>query len=248
MKGSLVRWCGSVLLSLVPIMGGLAPTVMLSAGRGAIVWASPLATAQSVSKQLLKRGSTGRAVITLQQQLRAVGVYDGPVTGFFGERTEAAVRRFQQAQGLTPDGVAGTRTLTLLRSLAGSDGEEATFEPFQKGAQGERVRELQLRLALLGFLNGQITQNFDNTTQNALVRFQRSRGLAGDGVVNQQTWNSLRSAISVSQIQAMQGRLREAGFYRGAIDGRLSPATQRAVEAAAHLYGVEADDILRGSY
>jgi peptidoglycan hydrolase-like protein with peptidoglycan-binding domain len=107
---------------------------------------------------------------------------------------------------------------------------------------------VQLRLQLLNYLSRNANGNFDRTTTEALARFQRSRGLAGDGVVGQRTWTVLQNAIATSQIRDMQERLRGAGFYRGSIDGRLGTDTQRAIEAATRVYGVSAAAVLRGSY
>ena len=42
----------------------------------------------------------------LQYRLRWAGVYDGPVTGYFGELTKAAVRKYQKREGLDVSGVA----------------------------------------------------------------------------------------------------------------------------------------------
>lgn len=202
------------------------------------------------TQQVLQQGMRGNGVKRLQQQLTQVGIYNGPVTGYFGSQTAAAVRRFQQAQGLPADGKAGPRTLNALSAAAGDDEVTNTtpFKPFQQGAQGELVRELQFRLSLLGYLNGRVTRNFDNTTKQAVIRFQRSRSLTTDGIVEQSTWINLRNAISTAQIKSMQQRLQAAGFYTGIINGRLGTRTQQAVQAAQRVYAVGADDILRGSY
>ena len=47
--------------------------------------------------------------IYLQQDLTTLGYYWAKITGNFGEKTEAAVKRFQEENGLTADGVAGTK-------------------------------------------------------------------------------------------------------------------------------------------
>jgi peptidoglycan hydrolase-like protein with peptidoglycan-binding domain len=51
----------------------------------------------------------------VQRQLRRLGYRPGPVDGLFGAQTWAAVQWFQIKHGLTPDGVAGPGTLSLLR-------------------------------------------------------------------------------------------------------------------------------------
>lgn len=67
----------------------------------------------------LCRGQRGRWVRHLQRLLALAGFDPGPVDGIFGARTEAAVRAFQRADRLKPDGVVGPVTWKALagRSL-----------------------------------------------------------------------------------------------------------------------------------
>jgi len=58
----------------------------------------------------LKFGSTGPAVIKLQQRLRDRGFNPGAADGVFGEITEAAVKAFQRSVGLLDDGIVGSNT------------------------------------------------------------------------------------------------------------------------------------------
>jgi N-acetylmuramoyl-L-alanine amidase len=58
---------------------------------------------------VLKRGSRGDEVVTLQKKLKQWGYYDGSVDGVFGAGTEKAVQYFQRKNGLTADGVVGAR-------------------------------------------------------------------------------------------------------------------------------------------
>jgi peptidoglycan hydrolase-like protein with peptidoglycan-binding domain len=55
-----------------------------------------------------------RAVRSLQRELRRTGFSPGPIDGRYGLGTTRAVRRFQSAHRLTPNGVAGTRTMHAL--------------------------------------------------------------------------------------------------------------------------------------
>lgn len=65
--------------------------------------------------RLFKRGSRGDGVKVLQQALIARGfIPKGKADGVFGPKTEAAVRNFQSANRLQPDGIAGTMTLKVL--------------------------------------------------------------------------------------------------------------------------------------
>lgn len=59
---------------------------------------------------LLRQGMQGAAVIGLQERLRSIGIYRGPVDGIFGPQTEAAVIAAQRQFNLIPDGVVGSTT------------------------------------------------------------------------------------------------------------------------------------------
>jgi hypothetical protein len=64
---------------------------------------------QSASEsQTLRIGSTGSAVKAVQRRLRV------PVTGYFGSKTAAAVKRFQRSRGLKADGIVGPATAKAL--------------------------------------------------------------------------------------------------------------------------------------
>jgi len=61
-----------------------------------------------------KLGSKGEEVRRIQEKLKALGIYKGPVDGDFGGGTETAVRRFQTAELLEVDGAVGPLTWTAL--------------------------------------------------------------------------------------------------------------------------------------
>ena len=52
----------------------------------------------------------GPVVKAIQEALASAGCKPGPIDGEFGKNTDAAVRRFQRAHGLTVDGVVGPIT------------------------------------------------------------------------------------------------------------------------------------------
>ena len=72
----------------------------------------------------LRRGASGEAVRRLQRLLSAAGFQVVP-DGQFGARTEAAVRSFQRARGLTADGIVGPRTWAALQGGAPRDDDGA---------------------------------------------------------------------------------------------------------------------------
>jgi peptidoglycan hydrolase-like protein with peptidoglycan-binding domain len=66
-------------------------------------------SSSSSTKQTLQLGSRGTAVKQLQRVLSV-----RPVSGYFGNETRAAVKRFQKRRGLKADGIAGPATLRAL--------------------------------------------------------------------------------------------------------------------------------------
>ena len=99
---------------------------------------------QQVGAVTFQRGSSGDTVTAIQQKLSAWGYYNGAIDGIYGSRTEAAVRYFQQKNGLAVDGKAGPATLAALginAPSAGGNGDvyllarlisaEARGEPYQ---------------------------------------------------------------------------------------------------------------------
>jgi peptidoglycan hydrolase-like protein with peptidoglycan-binding domain len=66
---------------------------------------------------VLKKGSTGPLVKRVQARLNALGAAAGPVDGEYGDKTTAAVERFQRAHPAcgAADGQVGPRTWPVLR-------------------------------------------------------------------------------------------------------------------------------------
>ena len=63
---------------------------------------------------LSKYGSRGDEVIQIQTKLKRWGYYNGSIDGIYGSQTLAAVKYFQRKNGLTQDGIAGTKTLQAM--------------------------------------------------------------------------------------------------------------------------------------
>ena len=63
---------------------------------------------------LSKYGSRGEEVRQIQTKLKRWGYYSGNVDGIYGSATLAAVKSFQKKNGLTVDGIAGTKTIQAM--------------------------------------------------------------------------------------------------------------------------------------
>src|SRR4051794_20493875 len=76
---------------------------------GVALAASTGGSSSTSESQTLQLGSKGSAVKQLQRKLRV-----RPVSGYYGNETRGAVKRFQRRKGLSADGVAGPATLRAL--------------------------------------------------------------------------------------------------------------------------------------
>ena len=88
----------------------------------------PLAGGEEQSAAVLKVGSSGAQVRTLQTKLNNWGYDAGTVDGIFGSNTLAAVKRFQQRNGLAVDGIVGAKTAAALgMSLSSGSGGNSSY-------------------------------------------------------------------------------------------------------------------------
>ena len=69
---------------------------------------------------LSKFGSRGAEVKTIQTKLKSWGYYTGGIDGIYGTKTVEAVKYFQKKNGLTVDGIAGPKTLSMIGISASS--------------------------------------------------------------------------------------------------------------------------------
>lgn len=76
----------------------------------------------TVEAVVLKKGSTGSTVKTLQTKLKNWGYYTGSVDGIYGTQTVEAVKYFQRRNGLTADGIVGKKTASAIGITLTSSG------------------------------------------------------------------------------------------------------------------------------
>ncbi|HZV01803.1 MAG TPA: GH25 family lysozyme [Planctomycetota bacterium] len=138
------------------------------------------------SQPIVREGSTGSAVVALQQDLDRAG-YAVTTDGTFGPATLAAVKAFQAANGLVADGIVGPLTWAALASATATSSRSTLRE----GATGSEVVTLQRALATAGFSPGAQDGDFGPATLAAVEAFQAAKGLTVDGVVGPATWAAL---------------------------------------------------------
>ena len=123
--------------------------------------------------------------------------------------------------------------------------------PVYSGSRSEDVKTLQAQLNALGYDCGTVDGIFGAKTYNAVVKFQKDRGLAVDGIVGKNTWAALgvtgttvvetQSASITSNmpllcrgsigeaVKTLQTRLNALGYDCGTVDGIFGIKTYNAV-------------------
>ncbi|MEU2427309.1 peptidoglycan-binding domain-containing protein [Streptomyces sp. NPDC007851] len=76
-----------------------------------------LAGNSTTNSRLVALNSTGPDVAEVQCLLRRHHLSPGDVDGYFGKRTEAQVKTLQQQDHVSPDGIVGEQTWSLLRHV-----------------------------------------------------------------------------------------------------------------------------------
>ena len=121
-----------------------------------------------------------------------------------------------------------------------------------KGAKGEKVRDLQVRLRDLDWYAGTITGKYGKSTVKGVKGFQDKRGLKETGNVDAKTWtqltkrtktptkderhNVLRPGKAIYQqgskgdkVRELQARLKQVAWFSGPVTGTYGSATASAV-------------------
>lgn len=136
-----------------------------------------------MAEPFLKKGSNDPAVRDLQDALKTLGYDPGPIDGFFGDKTESAVRKFQQAKEIAVDGVVGRVTWINI------DEADQSHPVLKLGSKGLPVRRLQSRMSAVGYDLGGVDGQFGAKTEAAVKKLQQASSLTVDGVVGQKTWD-----------------------------------------------------------
>lgn len=159
-------------------------------------------------EQSLEQGAKGPEVTVIQERLKQLGYFNQFPTGNFGSVTKNAVIQFQQQNGLNPDGVVGSQTISLLFSPSARptqfqrdsippttsiEGDREQFRTprrvseLRRGDRGSQVRLLQERLTDKGFYPGLIDGIYGQQTESAVRQFQRENNFFADGVASSGT-------------------------------------------------------------
>ena len=153
---------------------------------------------------LLKNGSVGAQVRALQSFLTVFAHRPGPVDGIFGPKTDTAVKSFQVERNLTIDGIVGSNTRGAIGTLKTLADKASVLDPDGRiigpGSRGGDVVELQGLLKVAGHDPGIPDGYFGPKTEAAVRSFQRSQGIALDGVVGPGTRAALTQVLGLTAL------------------------------------------------
>ena len=144
-----------------------------------------VAAAAVATPTALAAGGPDPEIAALQVSLRSKGMYFGKIDGLAGPMTAKGLRAFQRAAGLPVTGELGPRTRARLGALGRP---LVARRVLVQGSYGWDVSSLQFLLARAGHLRLlDVDGHFGASTKAGLVRFQRSRRLAVDGIAGPAT-------------------------------------------------------------
>lgn len=136
---------------------------------------------------------------------------------------------------------------------------KAATRTLKVGSRGDDVKRLQENLNELGYNSGKPDGIFGNGTKNAVVAFQKAKGLSADGIVGPNTQNAINKAISErhnagngtlkvgsrgTSVTSLQKNLNTLGYNVGTPDGIFGNNTKNAVMKFQRTYGITADGIV----
>jgi peptidoglycan hydrolase-like protein with peptidoglycan-binding domain len=107
--------------------------------------------------------------------------------------SDGALSRFAEADTV-PSELGDVNDIVIASD--GADGGTATYDldyvgKITRGAQGNRVKQIQQRLTELHYFDGPISGNYMNQTIEAIMAFQEKHGLEVDGITGAETWSAL---------------------------------------------------------
>ena len=183
-------------------------------------------------------------IAALQVALRSKGMYFGTIDGLAGPLTANGLRAFQRAARIPVTGELSARTRAELGALGRP---LVARRVLSQGAYGWDVSALQFLLARAGHLRLlDVDGHFGASTRAGLLRFQRTRGLAADGVAGPATLTSF-GRTRAAPVAAPTRSMTALGSYRVRAGDSLTAIAERhrtTVAALAAANGLKPSGVL----
>lgn len=200
---------------------------------------------------------TAEEVSHLEQRLYDLGYLSGESDGVFDGDTRSALESFQQANGLEVNGAADEATLERLDSadalsrqgyLTRFANAYALMTPLEMGSTSNDVLSVQRKLKEYGYFLGEPDGAFNETTREAVERFEMVNGLPVNGVADGAvlmrlmadapiTWPAFLTEMSAGEgdaglnVYALQKKLTALGYFEGSCTGSFGELTRDALRA-----------------
>ena len=183
----------------------------------------------------VKNGDDGSDILNIQRRLYQLGYLTGEcVTGHFGDKTEEAVKKMQERNGISVDGAVGMESTNLLYS------DEIKANLIGIGEKSDLVKKYQERLIALGYLRDEADGNFGYGTQRAVMEFQSRNDQIVDGYLGPDTRLALDSGDAKpfglrlgdqsESVKTAQKRLAHYGYLNSSnVTGYYGDLTKNAV-------------------
>ncbi len=172
----------------------------------------------NTTHQVLSNGSYGSAVKSLQTRLDQLGYFNYKIDGAYGPLTEGSVKKFQRANHLVVDGVAGPNTLGKLFNSTSSTPAKVSAPAKTRSisistSTSMSLKTVQSKLQNLGYYHDSIDGVYGPHTRAAVMGFQRNNHLVVDGIPGPNTKAKLASSSAVGA---------SSGSSRSTISGTVS--------------------------
>jgi len=184
----------------------------------------PPTTTLASSPVVLRSGATGLAVKDLQSRLAVLGRSSGTIDGVYDSGVATALAGFLAANALPGDG-------SVLTEQAWTKLKAQTASPlvFTSSSTGDGVRDLQVRLKILGYWPYSITGRMESALAWRAIVVQRAKDLPQSGVFDRRTVDRIIALTNTPVIYAKgssgygvkeaQLRLKARGYWPWSITG-----------------------------
>ena len=182
------------------------------------------------SYKQLSYGSVGEDVEKLQKALNAYGDYGLDTDGVYGAKTKAAVEKYQAANNLTKDGIAGNNTLGLLYST--NTGTTTTTNNTTTTSQPTAVQQAQTLLdQVTANKPGEYTSTWRDQT-DALIKQLMDRGPFSYDINNDPLWEMYKDNATTQGKLAMMDTMGQVAALSGGYSNSYAQAAgQQAYNA-----------------
>ena len=174
----------------------------------------------AVKPATLSLNSTGDNVKSLQKSLISLGYLKGKADGVFGSKTEEAVKKFQKANDLTVDGLAGADTQGALKAVLKKKNNASTSKQ----------------------VTPKTTEKFPTVLKSILPEIAagaRDPVFGGD-------YSTLCNGSVGNRVKTVQTILIAMGYLGGSADGIYGTNTENAVRKYQEASGMSSTDGIAG--